>query len=47
MSGETLFKARAQVSVPGSCNTHELKRELEKIAADLIAEITFEEVGGG
>jgi glycine cleavage system regulatory protein len=41
MSGETLFKARAKLSIPESCNTAELRQELEKIAADLIVEFTL------
>ena len=41
MTGETLFKARAKLSIPRSCNLDELRRELEKIAADLIADISF------
>jgi glycine cleavage system regulatory protein len=42
MSGETLFKARARLSIPESCNIPELRRTLEKIAADLIVEISLE-----
>ena len=45
MSGETLFKARARLSIPESCNTAELRRRLERIAEDLIVDISFEEVG--
>jgi glycine cleavage system regulatory protein len=41
MSGETLFKARAKVSVPVSANVAALKAELEKIASDLIVEVAF------
>jgi glycine cleavage system regulatory protein len=44
MTGETLFKARAKLSIPGSCKVEELRRELEKIAADLIVEISFEDL---
>ena len=44
MSGETLFKARARISLPESCNAAEVRQKLEKIAADLIAEISLEEV---
>ena len=43
MSGETLFKARAVLSVPESCDVAELRRTLEKIAADLIVEISWEQ----
>jgi glycine cleavage system regulatory protein len=44
MSGETLFKARARLSLPASCNTAELRRELEQIGADLIVEISLVEL---
>jgi glycine cleavage system regulatory protein len=43
MSGETLFKARALLSMPDSCDTAALRQELEKIAADLIVEISLTE----
>jgi len=42
MSGETLFKARAKLSIPESCNVAELRQTLEKIAADLIVDISLE-----
>lgn len=45
MTGEILFKARARLRIPGSCNTAELRRELEKIAADLIVDISLAELG--
>jgi glycine cleavage system regulatory protein len=44
MSGETLFKARAKLSIPESCDSSEIRRKLEKIAEDLIVEITFAEL---
>ncbi len=44
MSGETLFKARARVSIPESCSLPALRRELEQIAADLIVEISFADI---
>jgi glycine cleavage system regulatory protein len=44
MSGETLFKAKATLSIPASCDTAELRRELERIAADLIAEISWSDL---
>jgi glycine cleavage system regulatory protein len=44
MSGETLFKARAKVSIPETCDTVALRRELEKIAEDLIVEISLAEL---
>jgi len=47
MSGETLFKARARLSIPESCNVAELRQRLEKIAADLIVDISWETVAGG
>src|SRR5215469_4065130 len=42
MSGETLFKARAVLNIPASCNVSELRQKLERIAADLIVEISLE-----
>jgi glycine cleavage system regulatory protein len=42
MSGETLFKARAHLRIPPSCDVEELRRQLERIAADLIVEINLE-----
>lgn len=44
MSGETLFKARAVLSIPKSCKATDLRRQLERIAADLIVEISLESV---
>jgi glycine cleavage system regulatory protein len=44
MSGEPLFKARAKLSIPESCNVPELRRALEKIAADLIVDISLESI---
>lgn len=42
MSGENLFKARAKLSIPASCNVSELRQTLEKIAADLIVDFSLE-----
>ena len=44
MSGETLFKARAMLHLPESCNLAALRQELEKIAEDLIVDLTFKEL---
>src|SRR5207248_361112 len=44
MSGETLFKARARLHLPISCNLAALRQELEKIAADLIVDLALKEV---
>jgi glycine cleavage system regulatory protein len=41
MSGQTLFKARAKLTIPKSCDVAQLRRELEEIAADLIVEISL------
>jgi glycine cleavage system regulatory protein len=41
MSGEDLFKAQARLSIPSNCDTVSLRNELEKIAADLIVEISL------
>ena len=41
MSGETLFRARARLNIPEGCDTNALRQELEKIAADLIVDISW------
>lgn len=41
MSGEAIFKARFQVSIPASCQLEELRRRIEQIGADLIVDVTF------
>jgi glycine cleavage system regulatory protein len=46
MSGETMFRARAKLNIPETCNTAELRQELEKIAADLIVEINLADLPG-
>ena len=44
MSGELMFHARARLGVPPTCDIGSLHETLEKIAADLIVELTFEEL---
>jgi glycine cleavage system regulatory protein len=44
MSGETLFKAAARLQLPDGCDDAALKIELEKIAADLLVDVSFAEV---
>ena len=44
MSGETLFKAHARLSIPASSNAAEIRQQLERIAADLIVEISLAEL---
>jgi glycine cleavage system regulatory protein len=44
MSGETLFKARARLSIPDSCDAAKIRQQLEKIAADLIVDISLAEL---
>ena len=44
MSGESLFKARAKLSIPSSVDAAQLRRKLEKIAEDLIVDISFSEI---
>jgi glycine cleavage system regulatory protein len=41
MSGEPLFRANARLAVPGACDLVALKQQLEKIAADLLVDISF------
>jgi glycine cleavage system regulatory protein len=44
MSGETLFKASARLQLPAHCDVAALKRDLEKIAADLLVDVSFAEL---
>ncbi len=41
MSGETLFKASARLQLPERCDLAALKKDLEKIAADLLVDVSF------
>jgi glycine cleavage system regulatory protein len=43
MSGEQMFTAWGRVQLPEGCDAAALKRELEKIAADLFVEVSFGE----
>lgn len=45
MSGEPLFKADARLQLPAHCDLAALKADLEKIAADLLVDVSFAEVG--
>ena len=45
MSGETLFKASARLQLPDRCDLAGLKIDLEKIAADLLVDVAFAELG--
>ena len=45
MSGEPLFKAAARLQLPERCDLAALKTDLEKIAADLLVDISFAELG--
>ncbi len=44
MSGETLFKASARLQLPERCDVAALKKDLEKIAADLLVDVSFAEL---
>jgi glycine cleavage system regulatory protein len=46
MSGETLFKARARLQLPASCDLQTLRHSLEEIAADLMVELALAEWSG-
>ena len=46
MSGETLFKASARLQLPEHCDLAGLKRDLEKIATDLLVDVSFAELSG-
>lgn len=45
MSGESLFKAAARLQLPERCDLAGLKRDLEKIAADLLVDVSLAELG--
>jgi glycine cleavage system regulatory protein len=45
MSGETLFKATARLQLPESCRLAEVRAELERIAGNLMVDVTVEELG--
>jgi glycine cleavage system regulatory protein len=44
MSGEPLFKAFARLQLPAGCDQAALKAGLEKIAADLLVDVSFGEL---
>ncbi len=44
MSGEILFKASARLQLPGRGDPAALKADLEKIAADLLVDVSFAEL---
>jgi glycine cleavage system regulatory protein len=44
MSGESLFKAVAKLHLPADRNVTDLRKALEKIAADLLVDISFAEL---
>lgn len=44
MSGETLFKATARLRLPANCDQATLTRDLEKIASDLLVDVSFAEL---
>jgi glycine cleavage system regulatory protein len=46
MSGETLFKATACLLLPEHCDLAALKKDLEKIAGDLLVDVSFAELSG-
>lgn len=43
MTGETLFKARIQMQIPSACDVPGLRKDLERIAGDMLIDIAFEE----
>jgi glycine cleavage system regulatory protein len=47
MSGEMLFKARAKLRIPERCDPGTLRQELEKVAADLLVDVSLAEVAAG
>jgi glycine cleavage system regulatory protein len=47
MSGETLFRARSRVRVPAGADVPGLRAQLEKLASDLMVEVTLVEEPAG
>ena len=47
MSGETLFRANARLQLPERCDLAALKKDLEKIAVDLLVDVSFAELSVG
>jgi glycine cleavage system regulatory protein len=47
MSGEALFEARVRLQLPAGCDVEALRRELEKIASDLMVDVSFADLEGG
>lgn len=45
MSGEALFRARARVTVPETCDTAMLRVRLERLATDLMVHLELAETG--
>jgi glycine cleavage system regulatory protein len=41
MSGEPMFQARARLGIPQGCDTGAVRRDLEKIASDLMVDMIF------
>ena len=44
MSGEQLFRARAQLRLPNAVTTESLRERLEALAGDLMVDITLDEI---
>ena len=44
MSGELLFHANITMQIPGACQLADLRREVEKLANDLMVDADFEEL---
>jgi len=45
MSGELLFQSKARLHVPASCDAAELRARLERLAGDLMVQVTLGEPG--
>lgn len=41
MSGEAIFKAQFHVRLPANCQLEQLRQRIERIAADLIVDVSF------
>jgi len=44
MSGEPLFKATARLALPSGCEAAQLRADLERVASDLVVDLTLQPV---
>ncbi len=45
MSGESIFRASFRVAIPTGCSSSQVRERIERVASDLIVDVTFDENG--